>query len=203
MEPPMPEMDSLLTSVPAEYSELVLLSTNLVVHTSGDPKAIVPSLRTIIHDIDPTLPFRAPATMEEIIADQLVMQRMESWLFGIFAALALLLAVVGIYGLISQETEMGTREIGIRMALGASRLGVFGLGVRRISVLLLSGIAAGLALTFAAQRLISSVVLLHFAHEAGLLVVVACMLAAAGLLAALIPLRRASSIEPMRALRTE
>jgi predicted permease len=142
MDPSMPEMDSLVTSVPAEYSDSVLLSTNLVVHTSGDPKAIVPSLRTIIHDIDPTVPFRAPETMEDIIAGQLVMQRMESWLFGIFAALAVLLAVVGIYGLISQEVEMGTREIGIRMALGASRLGVFAIGVRRISVLLIFGIAA-------------------------------------------------------------
>ncbi len=203
IETSMPEMDSLVTSVPAEYSELVLLSTNLVVHTSGDPKAIVPSMRTIIHDIDPTLPFRAPETMEEIIADQLVMQRMESWLFGIFAALAVSLAVVGIYGLISQEVEMGTREIGIRMALGASRLGVFAMGVRRISALLIFGIAAGLALTFAAQRLISLVVLLQFAHEAGLLVVLACMLTAAGVLAALIPLRRAASIEPMKALRME
>jgi ABC-type antimicrobial peptide transport system permease subunit len=141
--------------------------------------------------------------MEEIVADQLVMQRMESWLFGIFAALAVLLAVVGIYGLISQEIEMGTREIGIRMALGASRLRVFAMGVRRISVLLLIGVAAGLALTFAAQRLIASVVLLHFAHEAGLLVLLACTLTAAGLLAAILPLRRAASIEPMNALRTE
>lgn len=203
MEPSLPEMDSLVTSVPAEYSEMVLLSTNLVVHTSGDPDLIVPSLRSILHDIDPTLPFRTPKTMEEIVADQLVMQRMESWLFGIFAALAVLLAVVGIYGLISQEIEMGTREIGIRMALGASRLRVFAMGVRRISVLLLIGVAAGLALTFAAQRLIASVVLLHFAHEAGLLVLLACTLAAAGLLAAILPLRRAASIEPMNALRTE
>jgi putative ABC transport system permease protein len=203
MEAPLAEMDSLLTSVPAEYSEEVLLSTNLVVHTSGDPKAIVPSLRMIIHDIDPTLPFRTPETMEEIIADQLVMQRMESWLFGIFAVLAMSLAVVGIYGLISQEVEMGTREIGIRMALGSSRLAVFVSGVRRISVLLFFGISAGLALTFTAQKLISLVALLHFAHEAGLLALLACVLTAAGMLAAFIPLRRAASVDPMRALRTD
>jgi putative ABC transport system permease protein len=203
MEPPMPEMDLLITSVPAEYSSLVLISTNLVVHTTGDPKAIIPSLRTIIYDIDPTLPFRAPESMEEIIANQLVMQRMESWLFGIFAALAMLLAVVGIYGLVNQEVEMGTREIGIRMALGASRLGVFAMGVRRISVLLAIGIAVGLAMTFAAQRLISLVVLLQFAHQAGLMLMLACILSAAGVLAALVPLRRAASTEPMKALRIE
>jgi putative ABC transport system permease protein len=203
MESPLPEMDLLISSVPAEYAEMVMLSTNLVVRTSGDPRGIVSSLRTIIHDIDPTLPFRAPETMEEIIGEQLVMQRMESWLFGIFASLAVLLAVVGIYGLISQEIEMGTREIGIRMALGASRIRMFLLGVRRIVVLLAFGIAAGLVLTFAAQRMISSVVLLQFAHEAGLLVVLACTLAATGLLAGLIPLRRITSIEPVKALRTE
>jgi putative ABC transport system permease protein len=110
---------------------------------------------------------------------------------------------VGIYGLISQEIEMGTREIGIRMALGASRIRMFLLGVRRIVVLLAFGIAAGLVLTFAAQRMISSVVLLQFAHEVGLLVVLACTLAATGLLAGLIPLRRITSIEPVKALRTE
>ena len=203
MESPLPEMDLLMSAVPPEYAETVLLSTNLVVRTSGDPKSIVSSLRTILHEIDPTLPFRAPKTMEEIIGDQLVMQRMESWLFGIFASLAVLLAVVGIYGLVSQEIEMGTREIGIRMALGASRVQVFTLGVRRIVTLLTIGIAAGLVLTFAAQRMISSVVLLRFAHEAGLLVVLACLLTAAGLLAAFIPLRRMASIEPVKALRTE
>jgi hypothetical protein len=79
----------------------------LLVCTSGDPKSVASTLRTILHEIDPTLPFRTPKIMEEIIGDQLVMQRMESWLFGIFASLAVLLAVVGIYGLVSQEIEMG------------------------------------------------------------------------------------------------
>ncbi len=200
---PLPEMDYLLSEVPPKDSGVLLMSTNLVVRTSGDPKAIIPSLRRVIHDLDPTLPFRAPKTMGEIISDQLVMQRMESWLFGIFAMLAVLLAVVGIYGLISQEVEMQTHEIGIRMALGASRVGVFALGLRRVSILLAVGLAAGLALTFAAKRLIASVALIHFAHEVGLLACLGFALAAAGLLAALIPLQRAASVEPMRALRTE
>jgi putative ABC transport system permease protein len=114
MESPLPETDLLMSAVRAEYAEMVLLSTNLLVCTSGDPKSVASTLRTILHEIDPTLPFRTPKIMEEIIGDQLVMQRMESWLFGIFASLAVLLAVVGIYGLVSQEIEMG----GARSASG-------------------------------------------------------------------------------------
>lgn len=141
--------------------------------------------------------------MEEIVSDQLVMQRMESWLFGIFVGLAVLLAMVGLYGLISHEVEMNTHDIGIRMALGASRSGVFSQGMRRVAILLAIGIAAGFALTLAANKLITSVVVFHIAHEVALLVILAGALAAAGSLAALIPMRRAASIEPITAFRTE
>jgi ABC-type antimicrobial peptide transport system permease subunit len=160
-------------------------------------------LRQVFHDIDPTLPFRTPLTMEEIIAEQLVMERLESWLFGIFAGLAVLLAVVGLYGLISHEVEMGTRDIGVRMALGATRSGVFQLVLRRVSILLAMGIGVGFALTFAAKKLIASVTIIHFAHEAGLLLLLGATMAVAGLAAAAIPMRRAASIEPMKALRME
>jgi putative ABC transport system permease protein len=128
---------------------------------------------------------------------------MESWLFGIFAGLAVLLAIVGLYGLISHEVETGTRDIGLRMALGASRSQVAGLVLRRVCVLLAAGIAAGFALTWVAERLIGSVVMIHFGREAGLLALLALALAIAGVVAALIPIRRAASVEPMAALRTE
>jgi putative ABC transport system permease protein len=140
---------------------------------------------------------------------------MESWLFGIFAALAVLLAVVGLYGLISHEVEMGTRDIGVRMALGATRGSVFGLVLRRVGVLLAVGITVGLGLTFAAERVIGSLVspapgfdlkqvpAFHIGSEAGLLALLALTMAVAGVLAAAIPMRRAASIEPMEALRME
>lgn len=203
MEPTMPEMDYLVSELPPDLIGSFTMSTNLIVRTAGDPRAVIPSLRRVFHDIDPTLPFRTPETMEEIISDQLVMQRMESWLFGIFAGLAVLLAVVGLYGLISHEVEMGTRDIGIRMALGASRGEVATLVLRRVSILLAAGIVAGFGLTWAAQRLIGSVVMIHFGDQAGLLAALGLALAAAGLIAALIPIRRAASVEPMAALRTE
>jgi len=202
MRPPMAEMDYLYTELPPQFSA-ILMRSNLVVRTYGDPKSVIPALREVFHRIDPTLPFRTPETMDEIVAEQLVMQRMETWLFGIFASLAVLLAVVGLYGLISHEVEMGTRDIGIRMALGATRSEVSALILRRVAILLAMGIVAGLVLTVAAQRMIASVAIIHFAHQAGLLALLVLVLAAAGFLAALLPVRRAASTEPMEALRTE
>lgn len=201
-QPPMPEMDYLDTEIPSQFSA-ILMNSNLLVRTAGDPHAVIPALRTVFHQIDPTLPFRTPETIDEIVADQLVMQRMESWLFGIFASLAVLLAVVGLYGLISHEVEMGTRDIGIRMALGASRGTVFSLILRRVAILLGLGLAAGFALTAAAQKLLAAVTVLHLSREGGLLAVLAAGMAAVGFLAAAIPMRRAASVEPMKALRTE
>jgi putative ABC transport system permease protein len=130
MQPSMPEMGYLCTELHPQFSAL-LMRSNLVVRTSGDPKSVIPALRDVFDQIDPTLPFRAPETMDEIGADQFIMQRMEIWLFGIFASLAAILDVVGFYGLISHEVEMGTRDIGIGMALGATRSGVLALILRR------------------------------------------------------------------------
>lgn len=214
-DPPLPEMDYVVTELPPKDLASLATTMYLIVRTKNDPKAVIPDLRQVFHQIDPALPFRAPETMEEIIADQLVMQRMESWLFGIFAALALLLAVVGLYGLIAHEVEMGTRDIGLRMALGATRGSVFALVLRRVATLLAVGIGAGLTLAFAVQRVIGAVVTpsagfnmgkapaFHLGHQAGLLALLALTMAIAGLVAAAIPMRRAASVEPMEALRME
>jgi predicted permease len=201
--PVLPEMDWLYSELPPKDRSSYLMSTHLMVRTAGDPKAIVPDLRSILHNLDPTVPFRAPETMEQVISDQLVMQRMESWLFGIFAGLAVLLAVVGLYGLISHEVDLRTRDIGIRMALGASRQSVLVMTLTRVAVLLAIGIGCGLVLTVATQKLIASVVILEFFHQAGLLLLLSVALAAAGFLAGLLPARRAASIDPMSALRSE
>ncbi len=198
-----PEMDWLYTELPVKDSNTYLMSTHLMVRTSGDPKTIIPDLRRIVHNLDPTIPFRQPKTMVEAISDRLVMQRMEGWLFGIFASLAVLLAIIGLYGLISHEVELRTRDIGVRMALGATRMSVLTMVLQRVATLLAIGICAGLALTAASQKLIGSVVELHFIHQAGLMAGLALGLALIGLLAALIPAGRAASVEPMQALRNE
>lgn len=198
-----PEMDWLYTELDPRDLNTNLMSTHLMVRTLGNPRVIVPELLTIVHRLDPTAPIRQPQTMEEAISDSLVMQRMESWLFGIFAAIAILLAVVGLYGLVSHEVELHTRDIGVRMMLGATRGSVLRMFLRRVTILLGLGIGSGLALTVATQKLIQSVVDMQIVHESGLLLISAIILMLMGLTAALIPARRAASIEPMDALRAE
>jgi len=93
----------------------------LVVRTDGDAKAILPALRAALHNLDPTVPLADARTMSEVISEQLAFERMEGWLFGTFASLALVLALVGLYGLVAHEVEQSTRDIGVRMALGATK----------------------------------------------------------------------------------
>jgi putative ABC transport system permease protein len=201
--PPLAERDWLIDATPVEQQASGLSNMTLVIRTVGDPASIVSALRIAIHDIDPTVPFKAPETMSEVVAETLVFERMESWLFGIFAALALVLALVGLYGLISHEVELGSRDIGVRMALGATRDRILTMVLRRVVLMLAAGAVAGLALTLVTRKVIGMVIYFDAQKEAGGVLLVALLLVAAGILAALIPAVRAASVEPIRALRTE
>jgi ABC-type antimicrobial peptide transport system permease subunit len=174
----------------------------LMVRTDGDPKALIPSLRGVIHDIDPGVPFRSQ-TMEEAVNEQLTFERMESWLFGIFAAFAVLLAGIGLYGLISHEVQLRTREIGIRMALGSARSSVMMQVLRRVALLVLGGTAIGWLLTLASRKVLTSIVEIHAAQDLGLLAAISVGMILVGILTSLAPARAAASIEPMEALRNE
>ncbi|MGA9241496.1 MAG: ABC transporter permease [Silvibacterium sp.] len=202
-QPPLAETDYPISQVKLADSMNFLGSMEIVIRTSGDPMNIVPSLRRAFHDVDPTLPFRTPETMRTVIADTLIFERLENWLFGTFAAFAVLLAIIGLYGLISHEVELSTREIGVRMALGAPRLRILADIYRRVGWMLGGGVAIGLLLTAAARKYIGSVVALQLDKDAGRILALALALIVVGLLAALLPARRASSIEPMQALREE
>jgi predicted permease len=203
-ELPMPEMDYLVDEVSPKDRLAVMTSMTLVVRaSSGDVKQLIPSIRAALHDLDPKIPFRTPEAMAEVIDRSLVFERMESWLFGIFAALALLLSLVGIYGMVHHEVEVRTREIGVRMALGSSRVRVVRDIFVRVAVLMLTGVAVGWGLTLALRTVIASVVELNAAHDAMLLAALTAGLVVAGMLASVVPARNAASIDPMEALRNE
>ena len=202
-QPPMAEIDFPVSQVPGKDSLAMLSTMQLVVRTSGDPEAVIPSLRRTFHEIDPGLPFRQPLTMRDVVADVLVFERLENWLFGTFAAFAVLLAIVGLYGLISHEVELSTHDIGVRVALGSTRIGVLATIYRRVGLMLLCGVTGGLLMTWAARKLVASMVVIQVGKDAGVIVGLAGGLLAAGLMAVLIPARRAASVDPVVALRYE
>jgi predicted permease len=202
-EPPLPEHDYLIDSIALKDRADLLNGMSLVLRFDGDAALIVPALRNALHAVDATVPFKEAHTMSEVVSDTLVFERMESWLFGIFATLAMVLALVGIHGLISHEVEQATRDIGVRMALGASRTRILNMVLQRVSWMLGAGAMAGLLLTVLVRRIIGMVIYFDTKQEAGSFLLLGLLLVAAGMLAALIPARRAASIEPMRALRTE
>ena len=202
-EPPLAERDWLMDEIPQAERTDTFANMVLMVRTSGDPALTIPAVRAAVHELDPTIPFDDPRTMNEVLSETLVFERMESWLFGIFAGLALVLALVGLYGLISHEVEQSSRDIGVRMALGATRQDILTMVLKRVAWMLGAGTVAGLALTLVARKLIGVVIYIDAQKEIGGFLLVALLLVVAGLVAALIPARRAASIEPMQALRAE
>jgi putative ABC transport system permease protein len=202
-EPPLAERDWLIDAVPVAERAANLSGMSLVIRTGSEPLSIVSALQSAIHNIDPTVPFKTPLTMTDVISETLVFERMESWLFGIFASLALVLALVGLYGLVSHEVEQSSRDIGVRMALGATRKRILGMVMSRVAWMLAAGTFVGILLTVIARKLIGMVIYFEAQKEAGGFVLLALVLVVAGLIAALIPAARAASIEPMQALRSE
>jgi len=202
-QPPLAEIDYPISELPAADARNLLTNMQIVARSSLPAGSLVPSLRRAFHEVDASVPFAQPETMGEVIADQLTLERLENWLFGSFAALALLLAAVGIYGLIAHEVELSTRDIGVRIALGASRARVFETIYKRVGGMLAGGVALGLLGTLAAHTLIASVVAVKPGSDAPIIAGLVIGVVAAGAIAAWFPARRASRIEPMIALRSE
>jgi predicted permease len=157
----------------------------------------------VIHEMAPLSPETDPATLEGLMSDSMAREQLLSALSGFFAALALLLSGIGIYGLVAWNVAQRIPEIGVRMALGATRLRVFLLVLRQIVVLMAIGLAAGGAAAFFAARSVSSFLYEIPANSPAVYLLAGAVLAAIGLLAACIPARHAVRIDPMEALRTE
>ena len=176
---------------------------NVVLRTTGDPLKIVPAVRAAVKEIDRELPLANIRTMEEMIGNSMSQRRLSTVLLGVFSAIALLLATIGIYGVMSYSVTQRQRELGIRMALGASRGGVLGLVLRQGMVLAVVGVLIGLAGAFALTRLIASQLYNVKATDPLTFVLVTVVLTSVALVASLVPAMRATRVDPVVALREE
>ena len=175
----------------------------VMVRSATKPEATSGIVRAALNKIDNALPILQPNTLDAVVTTSLGQERLTMALLGTFAAIALLLAIVGIYGAVAYTVEQRTGEIGVRMALGAQATDVLRLVVKQGMNPVLIGLAIGLAATFAVGRLLTAQLYQISPHNPLLLGATATVLAFAALLACLIPARRATLVDPIQALRTE
>lgn len=175
----------------------------LVVRSSAAPTGLVPAVRQVVHEIDPYQPLSNIRTMDEVLSRETSQQRLEMILLTAFAALALLLSALGIYGVLSYFVVQHTSEIGVRMALGAQTGDVLRLVLGKGMKLALLGVAIGLVGAFALTRLMESLLFEVKASDPLTFLMIALLLTIVALMACLIPARRATKVDPMVALRYE
>jgi putative ABC transport system permease protein len=175
----------------------------VVVRTQNDPTAVIPAMRSLVASMDKELPIRNIKTLDQYVDGSIAGPRFEAILLGLFAGLALLLTTIGLYGAISYAVAQRTREIGIRVALGAQRTSISRMVIRQAVVIVLSGLAAGLLASFATVRLIRSSLYGITATDPLTFLAVPGLLLAVALLASYLPARRAMCVDPVVALRHE
>jgi len=173
------------------------------VRTAADPQKLQKSLAAQIQAIDPDLPLTDVRAMDQIVADRLAPDRLNVALYGGLAALALLLAALGIYGVMTYTVAQRTQEIGLRMALGAGQADVRLQVLREGLTLAASGLGLGLAGAYALGRAMQSTLYRTGALNLPVLLAVGLVLLTAALVACYVPARRASTVDPMDALRQE
>jgi macrolide transport system ATP-binding/permease protein len=178
-------------------------TSTLVARTAGDPRAVLSALRREVQQLDPTLPLYDAKTLTEHMNIPLFPAKMAAGALGSFGVLALLLAAVGIYGVMSYMVAGRTREIGLRMALGAQSINVGWLILRQGMTLALIGSGIGMALAFAGTRLLKSLLYGVGAADPVTFTAVALLLTGVALLACWLPAHRAARVDPMVALRSE
>ncbi len=175
----------------------------LAVRTQGDPDALAAPVRQVVRNLDAQLPVFGVQSMKALLGERVAPRRLAATLMALFAGAALLLAALGIYGVMSYNVSQRSREVGLRMALGAQRASVLSLVVGQASRLVAAGLVIGVGAALVLSRFVDSMLFGVAATDALSYVGVALLLAGVGVLASLLPALRASRVDPMEALRYE
>jgi ABC-type antimicrobial peptide transport system permease subunit len=187
-----------------ELTPYILASfTTLVLRTHSDPSTVIPELRTALREVDPDMAVTDVRTMQDVVDTSLGSQTLAVRLLWIFAGTALLISIAGIYGLLAYNVSQRTRDIGLRMALGATRSNVIKMVMRQAVLLLLMGTGIGIVAALSAGSVLRGFLYGVVPYDAATIIGVCVLLLACGLMASYIPARRASRIDPIKALRWE
>jgi predicted lysophospholipase L1 biosynthesis ABC-type transport system permease subunit len=192
-----------LSQIPDPFMKGMAGGCSFLVRTAADPQATLPAVRRAVLEAGNDQPVFGVRTMDQIVSESIADRRFSMLLLAIFAGLALLLAAVGIYGVISYTVAQRTREIGIRMVLGARQADVLKVVVSQGMLPVLTGLAIGLAASFGLTRLMAGMLYGVNAGDPATLIGVAVALAAVAFVATLVPARRATRVAPVVALRYE
>jgi len=182
---------------------LQFLDVNLIVRTNQDPLSAVQGIRALIRQLDSNQPLGGAKTMDRVISESLAPQQAPAWLFGAFSAIALFLAAIGIYGVLSYFVVHRSQEIGVRMALGAQRSNVLGLILRQGARLIATGLVIGIGGAIFAARALTALLFGIKPTDLPTFIAVSLLLAALGLVACAVPALRATRVDPLVVLRSE
>jgi putative ABC transport system permease protein len=178
-------------------------SPTIVVETAGDPASLTPGVREAVKSLDPDLPIFAVRTLTDVVASQMAPRRLAVALISVFSGVALLLAAIGIYGVMSYAVTLRTQEIGIRMALGAEREDISKMVLRFGARLSFIGVALGLVAAFGLARMMAGLLFQTSVADPPTFSIVPLLLMAVALVACYLPARRATRVDPLVALRNE
>jgi predicted permease len=204
-EPSEPEVEVCLCQITPEsgFYQPFTIAMDLAVRTQRPVSSMIPEIHAVLGQSTPELAHAPIATMDQIVEDSYGSQRLAAHLLEIFGFSAVILCVAGLYGLLAYVVTQRTREMGVRIALGAPRGNLLWMIMRQAGVMLLIGVAVGSGLALASDRLLRGFLYGVNAHDGWTLALAAILLFSCGMLAAYLPARRAARVDPMQALRAE
>ena len=205
MEPSLPELEVCMPQITpgSAFYQPIGMAMEIAVRTERNPASVTQELRDLMRKASPELANSSFTTMEQVVEDSYGSQQLASRLLEIFGGTALVLCIAGIYGLLAYLVTQRTRELGIRIALGAQRARLMAMVLRQAAMMLLAGLAVGLLLAYVTSRIVGTLLYGVKAHDPWTMAAVTLILLAGGLAAACIPARRAAAVDPMVALRSE